>query len=84
MKLRTTTKKKSSKRRRVPSPRIHTNDSFSLHFEDLHSAKRFKPMHFLFLGIAFAIIAGAFTVAMITRHNGDAAAEQSPKTTDLR
>ena len=75
MKLKTTTRKKSTKRRRVPSPRIHTSDSFSLHFEDLHSARRFKPMHFLFLGIAFAFIAGTFSLALIARHNSRAAAE---------
>lgn len=83
MKLNTATKRKTSKRRRVPSPRIHTNDSFSLHFEDLHSAKRFKPLHFMFLGIAFAIIAGSFTVALISRHNSNASAEK-PQTSEVR
>jgi len=80
MKLKTTTKKKNGKRRRVPSPRIHTTDSFSLHFEDLHSARRFKPMHFLFLSIAFAVIASSFTFALISRHNSEAAAEKQSTT----
>jgi hypothetical protein len=76
MKLRTSTKKKHTKRRRVPSSSVHTTDSFSLHFEDLHSAKRFKPLHFMFLSIAFLVIAGAFSIALITRHNSEASAEQ--------
>lgn len=78
MKLKTTSsRKKLNRRRRVPSPRVHTNDSFSLSYEDLHSARRFKPMHFMFLSLAFLVIAGAFSIAMIARHNGQATAEQT-------
>lgn len=85
MKINTKTNKKSTKRRKVPAPRIHTTDSFSLHFEDLHSARRFKPMHFLFLSIAFLIIAGAFSIALITRHNSEASAQrQKPQIQEVR
>lgn len=75
--MKSKTTKKSSKHRKVPSPRIHTTDSFSLHFEDLHSARKFKPMHFIFLSVAFLVIAGAFSIALISRHNGAATAEQT-------
>ncbi len=76
MKTKTISKNKSNKRRRVPSPRVHTTDSFSLHYEDLHSARRFKPMHFMFLSVAFLAIAGAFSIAMIYKHGNEATAEQ--------
>ncbi len=78
-------KNRSSKRKKVPSPRIHTTDSFSMHYEDLHSARRFKPMHFIFLSVAFLIIAGSFTAALITRRSDGASAEQNQSTSqDMR
>lgn len=83
MKIHTKTNKKTTKRRKVPAPRIHTTDSFSLHFEDLHSARRFKPMHFLFLSIAFVVIASAFSLALIARHNSEASAEK-PTTSETK
>lgn len=67
----------TNKRKRVPSPRIHTTDSFSMHYEDLHSARRFKPLHFIFLSIAFLVIAGSFTVALLSRQGSEASAEQT-------
>lgn len=84
MKTKTISRNKSNKRRRVPSPRVHTTDSFSLHYEDLHSARRFKPMHFMFLSIAFLVIAGAFSIAMIYRHGSEATAEQTEQSEILR
>lgn len=76
MKLKAITRKRSARRRRVPSPKAHTTESFSLHYEDLHSARRFKPLHYVFIGIVFAILATGFTLALVTRHNSNASAEQ--------
>lgn len=83
MKIKSLSKPRSSRRRRVPSPKAHTTESFRLHYEDLHSARRFKPMHFMFLSVAFLVIAGAFTIAMIYRHGSEATAEE-PLTSEVR
>lgn len=48
-----------------------------MHYEDLHSARRFKPLHFIFLSIAFLVIAGSFTVALLSRQGSEASAEQT-------
>lgn len=74
---------KTSRRRRVPSPKEHTTESFRLHYEDLHSARRFKPMHFMFLSVAFLVIAGAFSIAMIYKHGSEATAEE-PLSSEVR
>lgn len=75
---------KTSRRRRVPSPKEHTTESFRLHYEDLHSARRFKLMHFMFLSVAFLVIAGAFSIAMIYKHGSEATAEITEQSEILR